>query len=146
MIVTVNYEKKKYKTALDYKEIVNNLRNYYKKRLSYKHSYETINLNYNIVSRKKQVEINRNYLNHNYNTDIISFNLSIDSDTLIGDIYISIKRVRKNATKYREGIYQEMNRNFIHGFLHLLGNDDKNKSDRKIMKKEEAKYLEFIKD
>ncbi len=144
MIVNLFFEKKKYKLIFDYNNSVRLLKKYAKSKLINQHNFIDNVINYNFVSSKRQIEINNEHLNHNYNTDIITFNLSDSNDKLYGDIYISLKQIRKNAKRYNADVYQEINRVVIHGLLHLLGYNDKSKNEVKIMRKEENKFLKYI--
>ena len=97
-------------------------------------------LNYIFCSDDYLLEINKNYLNHNYYTDIITFDLS-EGPAITGEIYISIDRVRENATQFNTSFKQELHRVIFHGALHLCGYKDKIHSDQEIMRKKEDTYL-----
>lgn len=83
------------------------------------------------------LEINRKFLNHDYYTDIITFDLSEAQDTLEAEIHISHERVKENAKQAGELIEHETLRVMHHGLLHLLGYKDKNKKDQEEMRKME---------
>ena len=85
-------------------------------------------------------QINKEYLRHNTYTDIITFDLSED-DTLDGEIYISLERVKDNAQKFEAKYVDEIHRVMIHGVLHLLGYNDKTPSQQRKMKAKEDFYL-----
>lgn len=85
--------------------------------------------------------LNRNYLNHDYPTDVIAFPLEDESDDLWGEIYISVDRAREQATQYREPFRREITRLIIHGVLHLMGYEDQNPVQQKKMKALEETYL-----
>ena len=87
------------------------------------------------------LDINRRYLNHEDFTDIISFDLSSDPTIIHGEIYISVERVRDNATKLGVSFKEELHRVVFHGALHLCGYKDKLKSDQLIMREMEDRYL-----
>lgn len=87
------------------------------------------------------LEINKKYLNHNYLTDIITFNYSDDPEILSGDIYISVDRVKENSQTYDTTFENELNRVIIHGILHLIGYDDTTDYDKGVMKGKEDFYL-----
>ena len=89
------------------------------------------------------LEINQQYLKHDTLTDVITFNYS-EERRIIGDIIISIDQVRINAKKYDISQKEELYRVMVHGLLHLIGYDDKNKQEQKIMKKKEFFYLKNI--
>lgn len=87
------------------------------------------------------LNINKTYLNlHNF-TDVITFDLSINPDTIAGDIFISIDRVRSNSIKYQEPFTVELKRVMVHGVLHLLGYNDKSVEEQQEMSKKEEAYL-----
>lgn len=106
--------------------------------------YDDIILNYNFVSETTQININKEFLHHDYNTDIITFNLSEDTNELIGDIYINPSIVQMNAKDYNVSYFNEMNRVLIHGFFHLLGYLDKTEEEETQMRLLENKYLDYI--
>ena len=83
------------------------------------------------------VEINMDYLNHATLTDIITFDLSEEPETLQGEVYISTERVRENAGKYKVTYEMELHRVIFHGALHLCGFKDKKKADKERMRQEE---------
>lgn len=86
------------------------------------------------------LKINKEYLNHDYYTDIITFNY-VEGKTISGDIFISIDRVRDNAQQYGVSFENELSRVIIHGVLHLIGFDDKDESSQSIMRMKEDEYL-----
>lgn len=86
------------------------------------------------------LEINKKHLNHNYYTDIITFDYS-ESRLLSGDIFISIDCVADNAYDFETDFENELARVIIHGFLHLLGYNDKTDEDQGIMTQKEDYYL-----
>jgi probable rRNA maturation factor len=87
------------------------------------------------------LKINREYLNHNSLTDIITFDNSEEVGSLEGDIYISIERVKENAEKYGVKFPEELKRVMVHGLLHLIGYSDKSPSAKAEMRKKEDTYL-----
>jgi len=99
-----------------------------------------VRLNYIFCSDEILLEINRQHLRHDYYTDIIAFDLSETNDQVIGEIYISVDRVKENAQKYGT-LITELHRVIFHGALHLCGYNDKSKSQRQEMRKKEEKYL-----
>ena len=80
--------------------------------------------------------INHNYLNHDYFTDVITFNYT-EGQKISGDIFISIEQVRMNAESYGTNAKEELRRVMIHGVIHLLGYNDSNAEERETMR-----YLE----
>lgn len=98
-------------------------------------------LNYIFCDDQQLLEINRQYLNHDYFTDIISFELSQKNEPVVGEIYISIDRVRDNALQLGETYTKELHRVIFHGALHLCGYKDKKPRETTEMRKAESKYL-----
>jgi len=96
-------------------------------------------VNYVFMSDEELLLVNREYLNHDYYTDVISFPLS--SDPIEGDIFISIDRVRENATSLHISFLQELRRIIVHGLLHFLGYQDNTPEDRLSMTQKENEYL-----
>ncbi len=89
------------------------------------------------------LSINQSFLNHNNYTDIITFNLAGIDEPVIGEIYISVDRVRDNARKFQATLTQEIHRVIFHGALHLCGYKDKSELQRRLMRTMEDKYLSF---
>jgi probable rRNA maturation factor len=86
------------------------------------------------------IKINKKYLNHDSYTDIITFDLS-ESNGTVGEIYISIDRLKKNAEKFHCSYSDELFRLVFHGSLHLCGYKDKTKKEKKLMNEKEDIYL-----
>ena len=86
------------------------------------------------------IDINLKYLQHDYFTDIITFDYC-EGDTLSGDLFISIDSVRENAVLYKTEFEEELNRVIVHGVLHLIGYDDHTEADKKEMRSKENYYL-----
>tara|TARA_B100000073_G_C23641449_1_gene536798 strand:- start:266 stop:679 length:414 start_codon:yes stop_codon:yes gene_type:complete len=89
------------------------------------------------------LQINQKYLKHDYYTDVITFDYSNQKE-INGDILISVEQVTLNSKKYNESKLDELYRVMAHGLLHLIGYDDKNKKDKKIMNEKESFYLKKI--
>lgn len=89
--------------------------------------------------------INVNFLNHDTYTDVITFDYG-NNTTIEGEIYISLDRVRENATKFNVKVSREIRRIIIHGVLHLLGYEDKNPKDKNLMTSKEDYYLSLQPD
>lgn len=87
--------------------------------------------------------INREYLSHDYYTDIITFAIEETDEYLEADIYISLDRVRENAESFSVFFNDELLRVAIHGSLHLCGYKDKTKQEQQEMRKKEDFYLSF---
>jgi probable rRNA maturation factor len=106
-----------------------------------KEGYKIYQLNYIFCSDQELLEINRNYLQHDTLTDIITFGLSEKNEPIEGDIFISIERVSENAKKFRELKSRELKRVMVHGLLHLMGYKDKTQADILKMRKKEEAYV-----
>ena len=100
----------------------------------------------------KILEVNRQYLQHDYYTDIITFDYCDDElmmgkkDTISGDLFISLDTVRSNAEQQGTTYKEELHRVIIHGVLHLCGINDKGPGEREIMEAAENKALALLKD
>ncbi len=97
---------------------------------------------YMFVNDEKILEINNEYLGHDYYTDVITFDYDED-DVVNGDIVISLDTVRTNAELFDKAYEDELYRVIIHGILHLCGLNDKGPGEREIMEKAENKALEM---
>ncbi len=84
---------------------------------------------------------NKTYLNHDTLTDILTFDYATKAKTILGDIYISIERVRDNAKQYQTKPQEELYMVMVHGLLHLLGYDDHTAADTRIMREKERWYV-----
>ena len=98
-------------------------------------------LQYIFCSDKYILGINKSYLQHDYYTDIISFDLSETRGKLIGEVYISIERVKDNAKTHKTSLKEELLRVIFHGALHFCGYKDKKPADIKKMRAQEDKWL-----
>jgi rRNA maturation RNase YbeY len=87
--------------------------------------------------------MNKEFLNHDYYTDIITFPIEESEDTLEAELYISIDRVRDNAQKEDESFSSELLRVFLHGILHLVGYKDDTAQAKKIMREKESFYMSY---
>ena len=87
------------------------------------------------------LSINKQYLDHNTYTDIITFDNSEDEDIISGDIFISLDRTKENASLFNVAEANELHRVMIHGVLHLCGYLDESKEDKKLMTEREDLYL-----
>lgn len=103
-------------------------------------------INYIICSDDYLLDVNKQYLNHDYYTDIITFNNSDDEGVIETDIFISLDRVKDNANTQNVELIQEFCRVSIHGLLHLCGYDDKTDELKKEMRVMEDKYLALLPD
>ncbi|MDB5195857.1 MAG: ybeY [Flaviaesturariibacter sp.] len=98
-------------------------------------------INYIFCTDAYLLELNKDYLQHDTYTDIVTFQLSPVGQPLISDIYISIERVRENASTFRTTFNHEFHRVIFHGVLHLAGYKDKTKEEANIMRSKEEDYL-----
>jgi rRNA maturation RNase YbeY len=89
------------------------------------------------------LDINKEYLKHNYFTDIITFNY-VEGDTISGDLFISIDRVKENSIEFKSGWKKELYRVIFHGLLHLVGYNDKTPEEFKIIREKEDIYLSEV--
>ena len=101
-------------------------------------------IGYMFVDDEKILEVNREYLGHDYYTDVITFDYDED-DTVSGDIVISLDTVRTNAEQFGKSYDDELHRVIIHGILHLCGINDKGPGEREIMEAAENKALAMLK-
>ena len=91
----------------------------------------------------KILEVNRQYLKHDYFTDIITFDYC-EGDMLSGDLFISLDTVRTNAELFHKTYDDELHRVIIHGIIHLVGINDKGPGEREIMEAAENKALDLL--
>ena len=99
---------------------------------------------YMFVSDEKILEVNREYLGHDYYTDVITFDYC-EGDIVSGDVVISLDTVRSNAELFGKDYDDELHRVIIHGILHLCGINDKGPGEREIMEAAENKALAMLK-
>ena len=95
---------------------------------------------YIFVDDEEILRVNREYLQHDYYTDIITFDYT-EGDTISGDLFISLDTVRTNAEQFDKPYDEELHRVIIHGILHLCGINDKGPGEREIMEAAEDKAL-----
>jgi probable rRNA maturation factor len=89
------------------------------------------------------LERNKEFLDHNTLTDIITFNYCIDNN-ISSDIMISIDRVKENSTTFENSFNEELRRVMIHGILHLIGYNDKSDKEKELMREKENFYLNMF--
>ena len=99
---------------------------------------------YIFCSDEKILEVNRNYLQHDYYTDIITFDYT-EGNKISGDLFISLDTIATNAEQFKSTYTEELHRVIIHGILHLCGIDDKGPGEREKMEAAENKALELLK-
>ena len=104
---------------------------------------KTGNITYIFCSDEEILQINKRYLNHDYYTDIITFDYS-DKDKISGDLFISLETVKTNSEKFKTDFIEELHRVMIHGILHLCGYDDKTPEKKKIMSAKEDEALHIL--
>ena len=98
---------------------------------------------YIFVDDEEILRVNRAYLQHDYYTDIITFDYT-EGDTISGDLFISLDTVRTNAEQFDKPYEEELHRVIIHGILHLCGINDKGPGEREIMEAAEDKALALL--
>lgn len=91
------------------------------------------------------LNINKQFLGHDFYTDIITFPLSTTEKEIEAEIYISIDRVKDNAIKFKTDFLEELHRVIFHGILHLMGYKDKSKADKETMRNKENEWLRKFK-
>ena len=107
--------------------------------------YNLNSITYIFLTDDELLEINKKFLNHDYYTDVITFDLSSKERELNGEIYISLDRVKENAIEYKEEYKEELHRVMIHGILHLVGYKDKTKKEEETIRLKENHYLSLMK-
>ena len=110
------------------------------RRVAAGYGYAVGNIHYILCDDKRILAVNRQFLGHDYYTDIITFDYSTPS-TLSGDIFISLDTVRDNAENFAVNDEEELRRILIHGVLHLTGQEDKTPETRAQMTEKENRAL-----
>ncbi|WP_245915682.1 rRNA maturation RNase YbeY [Mangrovibacterium marinum] len=100
-------------------------------------------INYIFCSDEYLLKVNQEYLDHDYFTDIITFDY-VENGIISGDIFISVDRVAENATQFGVSFDEELRRILVHGVLHLLGYPDKKADEKKLMTAKEDFYLSIF--
>lgn len=100
-------------------------------------------LTFILCSDKYLLKINIEYLQHDYFTDIITFNY-VDGKLISGDLFISIERVKENSEEFNTSLYKELYRVIFHGVLHLIGYNDKTVDEKNVMREKEDLYLSEV--
>jgi probable rRNA maturation factor len=103
-------------------------------------------LNYIFCTDEYLLVINQQYLSHDYYTDVITFDNSDSNNEIVGDIFISIERIKENGVIHKVTFQKELYRVMVHGLLHLLGYQDKNPKDKEVMSNKEDSYLSLLKE
>ncbi|MCR5246288.1 MAG: rRNA maturation RNase YbeY [Paludibacteraceae bacterium] len=115
------------------------------KKVAELHGKKVGDLSYLFCSDDHILEVNREYLQHDYYTDIITFDYT-EGDVISGDMVISVDTIATNAEKFNTSFESEFFRVVIHGVLHLCGINDKGPGEREIMEKHEDEALEVAKN
>ena len=102
--------------------------------------YSAQDINFIFTSDEYLLDLNKKYLNHDYYTDVITFDYG-EKKGVGGDVFISLERIRDNAKVLKVNNIKEINRVLAHGVLHLCGYKDKTKSDKVLMTSKEDYYL-----
>ncbi|MCQ2192690.1 MAG: rRNA maturation RNase YbeY [Paludibacteraceae bacterium] len=110
------------------------------KAVTEKHGYKLGDISYIFCSDKRILEVNNQFLQHDYYTDIITFDYT-EGKKISGDLFISLDTVKTNAEKFNAEYDQEFHRVVIHGILHLCGINDKGPGEREIMEAHENEAL-----
>jgi len=105
---------------------------------------KSASLNYIFCNDHYLINLNKKYLQHDTLTDIITFDNSESLSAISGDIFISVERVRENSKLYHTSFFEELHRVMIHGVLHLIGYNDKTKSENEKMRQKEDYYLSLL--
>ncbi len=109
-----------------------------------KEAYRIKALNFIFCDDKYLLQMNKDYLHHNYFTDIITFDNSTEKKIIEGDVFISVDTVRSNSKRFDTNFYDELHRVMIHGLLHLLGYKDKTEANKNKMRKMEDLWLKRL--
>ncbi len=104
---------------------------------------KTRNITYIFCDDEYLLEVNKQYLQHDYYTDVITFDY-VENDLISGDIFISTDRVRENALAFGSSETEELHRVIIHGALHLLGLKDKSEKEASQMRQAENEALKLL--
>ncbi len=107
------------------------------------YNFQIAQLNYIFCSDEYLLKLNHDYLNHDYYTDIITFNYN-ESCYISGDIFISVDRVKENAISFGIDYRIEFLRVLVHGVLHLIGFNDSTETEEKIMREKEDEHINIF--
>lgn len=113
-------------------------------KIAQEHQQEITELNYIFCTDDYLLKINQDHLNHDYFTDIITFDHAEDARFIEGDVFISVDRVRDNAETLNVQFFDELHRVIVHGLLHLLGYNDKSESEQKVMREKEDACISLL--
>jgi|694.fasta_scaffold04834_5 rRNA maturation RNase YbeY len=107
-------------------------------------NFESIYLEYSFISSDDMIKLNIDSLNHDYDTDILSFDLSLEESNLFGNFYLSLVKIKENSIDYNSTLINELYRVIIHGFLHLIGFNDSTDKEIEVIRNEENKFLNYL--
>ncbi len=107
-------------------------------------NFESIYLEYSFISSVDMIKLNIESLDHNYDTDILSFDLSLEESNLFGNFYLSFSKIKENSIEYSSILVNELYRVIIHGFLHLIGYNDSTDEEIEEIRNEENKFLNYL--
>lgn len=114
-------------------------------KVAAKYNRKVREIAYIFCSDDKILEVNRQYLQHDYYTDIITFDYC-KGQTISGDLFISLDTVKTNSTQFNTPYNEELHRTIIHGILHLCGINDKGPGEREIMEQAENEALQIYQE
>ena len=137
----IQYFKEETAFSLENKEVVSD----WISRLIIQYDHTLVDLNYIFCSDEYLLQMNKEHLNHDYFTDIITFDSSESESEIEGDIFISIDRVKENASVLNKSFTNELHRVMAHGLLHLFGFGDKGDNEKKVMREKEDLCLSLLK-
>ena len=115
----------------------------YIKLLVAKELYQVGNITMIFCSDAYLLEVNKQYLNHDYYTDIVTFDYR-ENSVISGDLFISFDRIKENAANFKATVKEELFRVVFHGVLHLIGYNDKTEEEQKEMRQKENFYLSEV--
>ncbi len=113
------------------------------KQVAQFHGKRVGEVSYIFCDDEKILEVNRQYLQHDYYTDIITFDYT-EGNRIAGDLFISLDTVRTNAEQFKQPYERELHRVIIHGILHLCGINDKGPGEREVMEQHENEALALL--
>jgi rRNA maturation RNase YbeY len=111
-----------------------------------KEAKKSLRISYIFCTDEFLLNINKEFLNHDFYTDIITFPLKETDKEIEAEIYISVDRVKDNANLFESDFTDELNRVIFHGVLHLIGYKDKSKADKEAMRLKENEWLRGFKN
>ncbi len=126
----------------DFKFVKRRLNNLWLKMVAESEVKKLGNINIIFCSDNYILDVNMKYLQHDYFTDIITFDYC-EKNILSGDLFISVDSVRENSIFFKTEFSDELNRVIVHGLLHLIGYDDHTPEEQKVMREKENYYLEL---